>query len=295
MNKQLSNNDIDLKLTERNIIRVGDYINAKTKIEFQCLICKYIWTALARQVCNKKTGCPQCSGKLTLSNDDIDQKLEKTDIVRTGPYINSKTKMTVRCLICNHYWNALPSNIYVNGHGCPKCSKNAKLTCKEIDNALHIREIKRLGDYINSQTGLDLQCLSCNFVWNTHIGNVLRKNTGCPRCQCGHKISKPETEWLNILGVPQEYRNIKLKIGSKMIMPDGFIPHTNTIYEFYGDYWHGNPKKFIPTDMHPLIKKTYGDLFRDTMEREQLIKSAGYNLITIWESDFKKEYTNVPV
>ncbi len=33
---------------------------------------------------------------------------------------------------------------------------------------------------------------------------------------------------------------------------DGYCSETNTIYEFHGDYWHGNPSKFSPTDINEL-------------------------------------------
>jgi len=108
---------------------------------------------------------------------------------------------------------------------------------------------------------------------------------GCPKCS--NKISKPEIKWLDELNVKIEHRNktIKLKDGS-VIRPDGYDISTNTIYEFYGDYWHGNPSIFNPDDINKRNKKTYGKLFEDTMKREQLIKESGYNLITIWESDY---------
>ena len=36
-----------------------------------------------------------------------------------------------------------------------------------------------------------------------------------------------------------------------------------------------------------LIIMFHGELYRKTLEREELIKNAGYNLITMWEKDFK--------
>ena len=35
-------------------------------------------------------------------------------------------------------------------------------------------------------------------------------------------------------------------------------------------------------------KKKFGDLYKNTIEREILIKNNGYNLITIWENDYYK-------
>lgn len=67
---------------------------------------------------------------------------------------------------------------------------------------------------------------------------------------------------------------------------DGFCESNNTVYEHHGDYWHGNPNKFSHDKVHPHLKpKTYGDLYRKTMLRDQKIRDLGYNLIIKWESD----------
>ena len=78
----------------------------------------------------------------------------------------------------------------------------------------------------------------------------------------------------------------KIKINNKLFKVDGYCENTNTIYEFYGDFWHGNPKIYDEKETHPLNKKTYGDLYNETIYRENVLRQEGYNLITIWESDF---------
>ncbi len=67
---------------------------------------------------------------------------------------------------------------------------------------------------------------------------------------------------------------------------DGFCQETNTVYEFYGDYYHGNPKKYNSEEYNKTVKKTHGELYENTMKREQAIKSLGFNVVCIWESDF---------
>jgi hypothetical protein len=110
---------------------------------------------------------------------------------------------------------------------------------------------------------------------------------GCPRCNT--YVSKGETEWLNCFDIQEQYRQTTIMIGKKKIKVDGFDPDTNTIYEFYGDYWHGNLEMFDPDivntrcDPHATMQKLYDE----TIARESLIKNAGYNLITIWENDWK--------
>ncbi len=72
---------------------------------------------------------------------------------------------------------------------------------------------------------------------------------------------------------------------------DGYCIATNTIYEFHGDCWHGNPKRYNQEDnCHPRDKSlTAGYLYQKTIEREEKIKSLGYNLVVMWESDWKEQ------
>ncbi len=69
---------------------------------------------------------------------------------------------------------------------------------------------------------------------------------------------------------------------------DGYCAETNTIYEFHGDYWHGNPEVYKSTYWNKRKQKPAGELYQATVARENKIKSLGYNLITVWESDYNK-------
>ena len=70
-------------------------------------------------------------------------------------------------------------------------------------------------------------------------------------------------------------------------MVDAYNSLTNTVYEFYWDFWHGNPLKFNADGINPIRKLTYGDLYSRTIKRQALIEAAEYNFIYIWETDFK--------
>lgn len=58
----LTNEMIDTRLLEnnRNIIRVGNVVNATTKIEWQCTY-NHVWMAVPDSVINAGSGCPTCS------------------------------------------------------------------------------------------------------------------------------------------------------------------------------------------------------------------------------------------
>ena len=67
---------------------------------------------------------------------------------------------------------------------------------------------------------------------------------------------------------------------------DGYCEETNTIYEFHGDYWHGNPAVY---DRDVLRNgKTMGEYYDNTIERENVLRSMGYNLVVMWESEWRE-------
>lgn len=103
------------------------------------------------------------------------------------------------------------------------------------------------------------------------------------RCiQWLNSIMKNENIHIQHAGNADEF-----KIPSTRWKADGYCKETNTIYEFHGDVWHGNPDVFEPTETcHPYSNLTAGELYYNTLERETQIKNLGYNLIVMWENDF---------
>ena len=66
---------------------------------------------------------------------------------------------------------------------------------------------------------------------------------------------------------------------------DEFDVKTNTCIEFFGDYWHCNPNKYQSNFIHPESKLTAQDIWDRDKIRLERIKSQGYNIFVIWESD----------
>jgi hypothetical protein len=82
------------------------------------------------------------------------------------------------------------------------------------------------------------------------------------------------------------------KIPTTKYKADGYCKDTNTIYEFHGTIFHGDP---IYTDhsKNNYLGQNYGELYNKTLKKEQIIKSLDYNLITIWEKDWDKIEKNI--
>lgn len=60
---------------------------------------------------------------------------------------------------------------------------------------------------------------------------------GCKKCS--NNVSRLERGWLDSLGVPENCRQVRLCLGGKRYVVDALVE--DTVYEFWGDKWHGNP------------------------------------------------------
>jgi Zn finger protein HypA/HybF involved in hydrogenase expression len=206
-------------------------------------------------------------------------------------YINIHANVVIICK--SHGEFSQEPNGHLRGNGCHRCghiktsSQQTHSLQEFVDKANIVHNFRynyNSSHYVSSSEPLTIACKEHGNFSQTP-NNHLRKN-GCP--QCVSNVSKVETQWLDRLNIHNDYRQTSITINGKLYRPDAFDPTTNTIYEFYGDFWHGNPSIYDANEENPLNYKTYGELYKNTMLREEQLKLAGYNIISIWESDFKK-------
>ena len=67
---------------------------------------------------------------------------------------------------------------------------------------------------------------------------------------------------------------------------DGYDSQTNTVYEFLGDFWHGNLEIFESKSLNKRNKTSYGELNERTYKRLEALKKLGYRVKYIWERDY---------
>ena len=184
---------------------------------------------------------------------------------------------------------------HLSGRNCIKCSNRYKPSTEEfIEKAIKIHgEIYDYSkvDYLNANTHITIICrIHGEFK---HAPVVHLRPTGCNKCSGYKKHSKVQIQWLNFI---QSYKKIHIQHaenGGEFSIPetrfkaDGYCKETNTIYEFHGDLWHGNPKVFKSEDVS-FFGTTYGELYQKTLEKEERIRSLGFNLVVMWESDWKR-------
>jgi hypothetical protein len=276
------------------------YLNATTKV---IIICKEHgeFTQIPMSHLRKMKGCKKCNGRYMINTNEFIIEAKKK---HGNKYDYSKVninrsidKISIICKIHGEF-EQLPS-CHLKGKGCFKCgyilSANAKKsnTEKFIEKAIKIHCDKYNYSKVNYEYGKKRVIIICKEhgeFTQTPEKHLLER--GCSKCNSS--FSKPQIQWLDFL---ENFNNITIqhamndgefRIPTTRYFADGYCKENNTIYEFHGDYWHGNPNKFNPNELNKTVGKTYKELYEDTLKREQEIKNLGFNLEVMWESDWNK-------
>lgn len=115
----LSKEIVNSRLFNRRIKMIGEYHGVKTKTEFQC-VNNHIWNTKPRVVLSG-VGCIECSGKLPLTKEIVNERISHRGIIQIGKYLGTTRKTKFTC-IENHEWDATPNSV-LSGTGCPFCAK----------------------------------------------------------------------------------------------------------------------------------------------------------------------------
>lgn len=162
---------------------------------------------------------------------------------------------------------------------------------RDVHNNKYDYSLIDSSNYINIRSKLPIICKIHGVFLQR--GDDHNRGHGCKKCgriSCSQKaltwldhIMQTEQIHIQHAGNGGEFR-----IPTTCMSADGYCVETNTIYEFDGDAFHGNLNRYDPTDhCHPFDKsKTAQQLYEDTISKHQRVQQLGYNLITIWESDF---------
>lgn len=101
-------------------------------------------------------------------------------------YINVKTKVTIRHLVCKNIYEVRP-DAFTSGQRCPKCFGNNRKTNKDLIDILG-DEYELLSEYINNKTKVKVKHLACKTEYETLADHILRKRGyKCPKCK-GNRV-----------------------------------------------------------------------------------------------------------
>ena len=243
-----------------------------------------------------RSGCPKC-GIIKRSNSRKNDNVEliykfsekhsnKYDYSKVD-YIKMRDKVIIKCRKHNLEFLQTPEkHLSSKTGGCPECNTIGKgrLTNKSFIERSKEKHLDKYDyskvDYVKSNVKVILVCEkhgNFEITPNSHL-----RGTGCPIC--GRNGGIKENIWLDTFNIPKNLRQYKID----NFYVDGIDLENNIIYEFNGDYWHGNPNIYNKDDMNKSCNKSFGELYQKTIKREEYLKSIGYKVVSIWEDDFKK-------
>jgi hypothetical protein len=252
------------------------------------------------------SGCPKCSNiKKSLSRKYTLQEFiekskethgEKYDYSKSQ-YIDSQTKVIIICREEEHGEFLQTPTSHMQEHGCPKCSYLSTgllngMTLQEFIEKANIVHNNKYdysnSDYVISHRHIKIICPKHGEFKQRPSNHI--QGRGCTKCNIG--TSKNSIEWLNMIKVNypelRTYDSIEgeYRIPTTNYSADGYDEKTNTVFEFHGDYWHGNPLIFQSDQINQRTKCTFGELYNKTLYKRKILEELGYKYIEVWENDW---------
>ena len=304
-NKQRRNNE---EFIEKAKEKHGDkydyskveYINSNTKV---IIICKEHGEFLqdaGRHLQGR--GCKMCAIQLSSirQTSNKEEFVEKAKLIHGDKYdysnleyVKDRSKVVITCKVHGDFTQTARDHLC--GNGCSKCGKVYKKNTNEyIEDAKKVHGDKY--DYSKTifKTAKDKIIITCkkhgDFEQEAYCHSI---GVGCSKCSIHKKYSTLQIRWLELLS---KLKNIQIKhaenigefsIPNTRYKADGYCKETNTIYEFHGTIYHGDPRCCNPVDCN-YLGKNYGELYERTIQREEQIRNLGYNLVVMWEHDWNK-------
>lgn len=198
-------------------------------------------------------------------------------------------------IICNAHGSfAQLPHIHLGGSGCPNCARKTMGPRHNIESFTYRanKKHKHKYDYSNAVYGgcsekVEIICPEHGVF--AQVASYHLAGNGCQKC-AARGFSQMAINWIESMDTSISHA----ANGGEYIIPgigikvDGYCRSSNTVYEFYGDVWHGNPDIFKDTDRcHPFTDVSAKELYDATIKRENKIKDMGYNIVTIWQKDYE--------
>jgi G:T-mismatch repair DNA endonuclease (very short patch repair protein) len=269
-------------------------------------------------------GCPMCSvrhltaDKSCSSVPDLVKWWHPANSKRPEECSRSGTYRAL--LICDcaerHVFDMRVNNFY-GGERCP--IKAGKHMDKSTSFAKNVEDVALFwvddGSNILPATQINyaselpchFRCPTCSLEWKAPPAHyVCSKRVTCEQCtpppppaDCDITdlvvrkggVSAASIEWMCSISADIHHGAYKkeYRLPDLGFQVDGYLEEDGkkTVFEFHGSFWHGDPVNYPPDRVHPYKKpKTFGQLYEETLARDNKIRAAGYELVVMWESAF---------
>lgn len=260
MPKKLTHKEFLQKLNNNHSYKdfsiICEYINTETPIKIKHNICGYEFYRKPEKLLSRKINCPKCNQKARSNSEkrkttdlfkEEVKKLVGDEYLILGEYINSKTKIDIKHLLCGFTWQMCP-NSFLNGIRCPKCAKGGTLwnddEFKGLVKLMVGDEYTFLEEYKNYDTKIEVLHTTCGYKYKVSPNKFL-SNRRCPKCslliRAKKRMKNPQDfkkefdensdgEYLLL----SEYKSYKAKISVKhiscgceyLVTPNNFLNGT---------------------------------------------------------------------
>ena len=326
-------NKINIKY-DGNIVVIGQFIDWITPIEHYCIKHNNTFYTSPNGMLYQKgrKGCLECSNKekwtylrliTTLALLCFPDGTPKFQLLTSEKDFNrdfdgNKTRIRLRCTLDGYEWETSINNLISGGTGCARCSGNEEWTYPRLQEA--ISELR----YPDGSSVCTLETTEADFLeayekdgayakilvrctvnqehsWWVRIDSLIYSGSRCPHCKATG-YSKSEIEWLEFVMADERIyiqhakNGGQVKINGRFV--DGMCYEINSIYQFHGDYWHGNPAKYDPDFVNPSSYERMGDRYEETLIKDQELRDQGYNVVIMWEAEWneiKKKLKKLPI
>ena len=297
---------------------ISPYTGKDDKIKYECP-----YHGEQEQIANdhlRGHGCPDCyfdtiSERFILTKTDYLSKIEDLNSNLLNHYDFSNIpnnlklgdEITIKCKYKNKDIKIKANTLLYERIHCSWCKYGRSKKCAELQEMLNqfIEKAMNIDKHKNPDGShkysyekskwngalnyMEIYCNKCKKIFYQKPSNHL--NYGCSGC-CKGNYSYKQIMFLKLYSL---FYNINIQhaenggeyiISNSKYKADGYCKETNTIIEFHGDYWHGNPKIYNKNQINQVNKKNFEELYNKTIKKEDFIKEQGYNLVVIWEKDF---------
>ena len=288
-----------LKLNFPQIVLVSkEYKNIKSALEIICKdhLDKGIQSTTLENILNFKYGCKYCGAdargeQCRISESEIVKRLEELNLIYYGRF-NKNQETWIRFICPCHIDKGIQEIAWYHlktcSKGCAYCTGRYKTTNDFANELNNINpDVKVLGEYIGSESPIDVKCLVCGHHWNP-IGRSLLNGQGCPNCSMskGEKFIKTVLDSHQIEYISQHtFDDCRLK---QCLRFDFYLPDYNVIIEYDGE------QHFYPVDFGSKGSEWAENAFKLNQKKDQTkdkyCLQKGINLIRIPYTN----YNNIP-
>lgn len=145
--------------------------SARRRAIMICEIDGHVWSSKVDNLIYGKRGCPKCgyvmrASKRRTPKDLVESKLRELSSMSfigwVSGYSNNKSKLTMRCDVCQHTWDTTATQMLSFRSGCAKCAGNFPHNQTERESSLNRKSNARFvrweESYVNAHSKAVMQC-----------------------------------------------------------------------------------------------------------------------------------------